>query len=225
MKTSVFSRLTLILCGFIVVFGIQKPIFADSRKNDEDIRVGWAFGALVGSGQDRKLIPITQDTTLHTGDQIKMMIQKKSECFVYLIHQGPNGEIATLLSNSANDGDKVIYIPQGDAWFTLDQHTGAEKFYLMATKKRLDDLEKLLAEYQMAPMAEKSDLASQIRLEIKRAKIVAEQFAAKVERPIQIGGSIRGSKDSLLIGNDISQLETEITATAFYSWTITIDHQ
>jgi hypothetical protein len=95
----------------------------------------------------------------------------------------------------------------------------------MATKKRLDDLEKLLTEYQLAPMTEKSDLASQILLAIKKAKIVHEQFAAKVERPIQIGGSIRGSKDRLLIGNDISQLETEITATAFYSWTITIDHQ
>jgi hypothetical protein len=124
MKNKSYTNISIIFLGVLLLCCNQTVTLADSNITDEDIRVGWAFGALVGSSQDRKLIPITQDTTLHTGDQIKIMVHKKSECFVYLIHQGSNGEIASLFSNSINKEDKAIYIPQGDAWFTLDQHTG-----------------------------------------------------------------------------------------------------
>ena len=47
------------------------------RECSGNICFSWAFGALVGDGDSRKLVKIDRDTELKTGDQLKMLIKLK----------------------------------------------------------------------------------------------------------------------------------------------------
>jgi hypothetical protein len=124
-----------------------------------------------------------------------------------------------------NNMDKRYYIPQGDSWFALDAHPGKETFYLIASKNRLNNLENLIHKYLVSGIEEKSNIAPHIIQEIKGVKRMHKTFTAKAERPIQIGGSVRGLKDQPPTLYDITPLAVEITATNFYSRTFTIEHK
>jgi len=108
---------------------------------EENVAFSWGFGALVG--KDKKFVPITRDTILKTGDEIKMVVELKKECYVYLVHHSPKGEVSLLFPEDVRQfsGDykvgKNYYIPKGRSWFELDKNPGRETFYLLAASERL----------------------------------------------------------------------------------------
>ena len=53
---------------------------------EENVHFRWALGALTVKDNDHILIPITADTTLKTGDQLKIFFELQKDCFVYLIY-------------------------------------------------------------------------------------------------------------------------------------------
>ena len=225
MKKLIYKKLYFII--LLIVFISFNSSFIYSENNN--IIFNWSFGALTGSNNNQKMININKDIILKTGDQLKMMINNKSECFLYILYNGSNGEFMSLYPLKQKESDNLInekyYIPAGNLWFSLDEHSGRETFYLIASKNRLDNLEILIKRYQGSGFEEKSNIASQIVEEIKNVKRIHKKFTVKAERPIRIGGSIRGSKDQAPSGYDISDFEVEITATDFYSRTFTIEHK
>ena len=73
---------------------------------------------------------------------------------MFRIHFPPQpGEMASRLlfpyALQQFEGDyqpnRRYYIPRGDGWFRLDKNPGREVFYLIASAKRLDELEKAYA--------------------------------------------------------------------------------
>src|SRR5512139_2484611 len=116
--------------GIVVVlllltgFGSPEKTALAQEKVDENVAFSWGFGALVG--KDKKFVPITRDTVLKTGDEMKMVVELKKECYVYLIHHSPKGEVSLLFPEDVRQfsGDykvgKNYYIPKGRSWFELD---------------------------------------------------------------------------------------------------------
>jgi hypothetical protein len=200
---------------------------ADSRsataQEAANVHFRWAFGALVGGENPPRLVAITQDTTLKTGDQLKMLVELNKPCFVYVIHHGPQGEVHWLFPASTPQLEadyqtaKRYDIPPGDAWLRLDAQAGRETFYLLAAAERLTDLETLLSTYATAAHSEQAQLATNIVSEIREVRKRYRQFATLAERPVPIAGNLRGP--------DIGDLVVEITAQNFYSKTFTIEHR
>ncbi|MFC1825936.1 DUF4384 domain-containing protein, partial [Thermodesulfobacteriota bacterium] len=230
-------RLAILICTF-AVFGFicpQNPnvVFADQQEKTAkgNISFHWAFGALVGKESNRKLTSITRDTSLKTGDQFKMMVELKKNCFVYLIYHSGQGEIQLLFPNRIkqfSDDYKTFekyYIPQGDLWFALDENVGHEAFYLLASAKRLTSLEALLNDYEFADSEGKPELTAKILTEIREIKRQHKTLTAAAERPVSIGGTVRGIKDEQVLSHDVASLAIEISATDFYSRTFTIEHK
>lgn len=215
---------------FVIYISFKSSfIYSNNKNENKNIVFNWSFVSLIVENNNKKIINVNKDMILKTGDQLKIMINNKSECFVYILYHGSNGEFMSLYplkqneSHSNTDGE--YYMPAGNLWFSLDEHSGRETFYLIAAKSRLDNLEILIDKYKGAGFEEKANIASQIVEEIKNVKRMHKKFTANAERPIQIGGSIRGSKDQPQSGYDISDFEVEITATDFYSRTFTIEHK
>ena len=100
-------------------------------------------------------------------------------------------------------------IPPGDQWLMLDDTTGIERIYLVASRARLARLETLLQQKARAEII--GELAS-----------LRKQHASTdwVERPVMIGGQVRGPKRP-----DITSIATEISAKAFFSRVFVIDHR
>ena len=226
----------LFLLGWLTAGGVSSSgkavpaVVNQEGKQTENVAFRWSFGALVG--KDKKFVPISRDTVLKTGDEIKMMIELKQDCYVYVIYHSTKGEINLLFPEDLRQfsGDyksgKNYYIPTGRRWFELDKNIGRETFYLLASAERLLDLEVLIGNYKSADESKKLALADQILGEIRTVKRKFRTFTTLAERPVTIGGNIRGmEKAEEAKRPDVSTIATEITANNFYSKTFTIDHQ
>ena len=88
-------RLCTVAVVSLMVPGL--PGMAGVQAADEDnVSFVWAFEALVVEGSVTKQVPIKEDIQLKTGDQLKMFVELRKPCFVYVIHHGARNEIQRL---------------------------------------------------------------------------------------------------------------------------------
>ena len=220
-----------VACCVAVLWGYT-PVHAEEAKAENaNVKFQWAFGALK-KANGSKFEAVTKDTDLKTGDQIKFFLKVNDNCYVYLIYRSSQGELSVLFPyrfklQSAEytlAGDH--YIPKADQWFELDEHTGEERFYLLASKKRLMDLEAFINDYESADAAKKPALAKTILAEIRKLRKQHLKFKTYAERPVNIIGNLRGTeKAETADSHDITKFAVEISADTFYSRTFTIDHK
>lgn len=209
--------------GLWVVLGLLMvglPEMAGAQTPDEDnVHFLWAFEALVVEGAVTKQVPIKEDITLKTGDQLKMFVELRKPCFVYVLYHGAQGEVQMLFPYTLQQlsmdysTSKLYAIPPEDAWFRLNEQVGRETFYLIASAQRLTDLEKLIETYAVAPPAEQPQLANAV-LTALRTMIRQHRAAVKPGRPVPIAGNMRRGVEGI-----------EVIARDFYSKTFTIDHR
>ena len=201
-------------------------------KNGKKIVFQWAFCALRKADADQKPGVISRDTTLKSGDQIKFFVKLQSPSYLYLIYQSSQHELSVLYpsrfkqldSQGAAPGKQ--YIPDGNQWFELDEHTGQEKFYLLASIQRLVDLETLINKYESADKTKRSALADKITAEIRNLRKRHLKFKTYAEKPVTIIGNLRGGDQTVRVHTkDVADYAVEISTTTFFSRTYTIDHQ
>ena len=140
----VYSCAVVVL--ILMVSGL--PGAASAQASDEDkVSFVWAFEALVVEGNVTKQVPIKEDIKLKTGDQLKMFVELRKPCFVYVIHHGARGEIQRLFPYDMQQfttdyqTSKIYEIPPNNGWFRINEQAGLETFYLVASAQRLTDLE------------------------------------------------------------------------------------
>jgi hypothetical protein len=230
--TRVAFIITFVVCC-VAVFGGQTPVYAEEVKADQNANVQfqWAFGALK-KANGSKFEAVTRDTDLKTGDQIKFFLKVNDNCFVYLIYRSSQGELSILFPHRFKlmSAEYTLkgnhYIPKSDQWFELDEHTGEERFYLLASKKRQLDLEALINDYETTDAAKKPALAEAILAQIRKLRKQHLKFKTYAERPVNIIGNLRGTeKAETADSQDIAKFAVEISADTFYSRTFTIDHK
>jgi hypothetical protein len=112
-------------------------------------------------------------------------------------------------------------------WFELDEHTGKEIFYLLASARPLGKLESIYKLYSSSTApSQKQDLSRQLLSEIRKTKQKRHPLTAVAERPVRLGGSVRGiEKDKTGTVHSLDNIAIEIIAHDFYSRTFTIDHR
>jgi hypothetical protein len=206
------------LVALRIVSGL--PGAAGAQASDEDkVSFVWAFHALVIEGNVTKQVPIKEDITLKTGDHLKMFVELRTPCFVYVIHHGAQGEIQRLFPYDVQqfttdyEMAKIYEIPPHNGWFRINEQAGLETFYLVASAQRLTDLEKLLATYAAAQPAEQPQVATDILAEL-RNMLKQHRASVKPGRPVPIAGNMRKGIEGI-----------EITAPQFYIETFTIAHR
>jgi hypothetical protein len=234
MKTFRVVRIALTtIVGLFLLFESHAVIHAQetAAQQEASVQFQWAFGALK-KANGSKFEAVTKDTDLKTGDQIKFFLKVNENCFVYLIYRSSQGELSILFPHrfKLQSAEYTLagnhYIPKGDQWFELDEHTGEERFYLLASKKRLMDLEARINDYESADAAKKPSLAKTILSEIRNLRKQHLKFKTYAERPVNIIGNLRGTEKAETAGpHDIAKFAVEISADTFYSRTFTIDHK
>ena len=224
--------LTSLFCLFLL-FESHAAVHAQqaAAQSDANVKFQWAFGALK-KANGSKFEAVSKDTGLRTGDQIKFFLKVNKNCFVYLIYRSSQGELSVLfphrfkLMSAEYTMSGEHYIPKGDDWFELDEHTGEERFYLLASVERLLNLETFINDYESADAAKKPPLAQKILSEIRKLRKQHLKFKTYAERPVSIIGSLRGTeKAETAKTHDIAKYAVEISADTFFSRTFTIDHK
>ncbi len=228
-----FILFVVLLGCFAVGFRSGKqpaPAVLLVQQNEANIGFNWAFGAL--AGKSKSMVSIMHDTTLKSGEEIKMLVKLTKDCFVYVIHQDSRGEINLLFPYEIRQFqadytvDKNYYIPKGRSWREFDKNTGKEVFFLIASSERLLDLEVKLGNYFSADTSKRQPIATDIVSLIRSVRKRYTTYATIAEKPLTIGGNIRGTeKVEGARRPDVATIATQISANNFYSKTITIDHQ
>lgn len=219
-----------LLCAFII-FSASTAALAQNRPGKSDINFLYAFGAHVNPQGSGKVVPVQNETTLRAGDRLKLFFEPKGDLNFYLLHMSSQGELTPLYPAEAKPAKVApgtqVFIPAGNQWFELDAHPGQEKFFLIAAADRLERLEELCAHHAtLKNTAELQSSAAAILDEIKRLRQQYKQLTAPAEKPVRIGGSLRGQQPpGAPVVPDITPLAAEVTAPGFYSRTFSIDHR
>jgi len=232
-RNALVSLIASLAVLYFVLFCSGNPVLAEEAQPppDANLQFQWAFGALK-KANGSKFEAIDRDTVLKTGDQIKFFLNVDKNCFVYLIYSSSQGELSVLfpyrfkLRSSEYTVAGHHYIPGGNQWFELDEHTGEEKFYLLASANRLTQFEAMINDYESADASKKPTLAQAILAEIRKLRKEHLKFKTYAERPVNIIGNLRGTeKAETAEPQDIAKFAVEISADTFYSRTFTIDHK
>lgn len=224
-----------LICFLPVVFGlvvaVAGAIPAAAQENDS-VKIKWGMAALVADGDNWRLQPLGVAASLKSGDQLKMMVELQTPCFVYLFHHTSPDQIRLLFPyttaqlESHAELNRRYFIPAGEEWFELDERVGQEVFSLLVSKRRLPELEELYNRYLGAEGSRKAEVGEQLLAEIRELRRRHRQLTTAAERPVAIGGAIRGLDKAPGGGKpDISSLAVEWSASEFISRTFTIDHR
>ncbi len=225
---SLYRRIAVLLA---VIFIASAVAYAQTPAGKNDIGFLYAFGAYVGPQGKGKVVSVQNETTLRVGDRLKLFFEPRSDQYFYLLHISSQGELTPLFPAAAQPAKVAartqLFIPAGNNWFELDAHPGQEKFFLIATAERLDRLEELCNRH--TALTDKADVQSStdaILDEIKGLRQKHRQLSAPAEKPVRIGGSVRGQLPSgAPVVPDVTPLAAEVTAPGFYSRTFSIDHR
>ena len=202
------------------------------NSHDPEVDFRWAFAAISAQDGKNSTRPVTQDMVLESGDQLKMMVELQRRCFVYVFHHDRDNGLRLLFPYALQqfEGDyqpnRRYYIPRGEAWFKLDQNPGREVFYLIASSKRLEELEKAYLRYDSAEAALKAETARALLDQIRELRRGHRELASPAERPVPIGGALR-SVEKVEDPNrfDIAAFADEILSTGFVARAYTIEHK
>ncbi len=197
-----------------------------------DVDFRWAFAAR--SIQDGKRVtrPVTEDMVLKSGDRLKMMVELEKRCYVYLFHEDRRTGIKLLFPYTLQQFTKYYrpgrkyYIPRADGWFKLDNNPGKEKFYLIASARRLKGLEKAYLEYASAQGDAKIEQGKALLERIEDLCRERRMLCTPAERPVTIGGALRSVKKVRHTKRlDIAGFADEIVSEGFTARTYTIEHE
>ena len=216
---------------FAILFALFLPIVSTEATEATTIKFQWAFGALTGPEDNPQLLSIEENAVLHSGDRMKIFLQPQTECFVYLFYRSSQQELVVMLP-ARGSGSRAVagtqtLVPRGPDWFRLDEVTGLETFYLLASARPLEKLDILCKKLSTAAVqSEREAVGNQILSEINRLQKNRRTLTAAAERPIRLGGNFRGlTEEAKPQLPDISRIAVEISASDFFSRTITIDHR
>ncbi|MEM5786140.1 MAG: DUF4384 domain-containing protein [Syntrophobacteraceae bacterium] len=219
--------LTLLLCS-----GPLCPNSLAEGKESREVKFRWAFGAMVGNSSAPRAERVSGDTILNSGDKLRVMIELRKKCFVYLIHLNSQGEITMLFPYNLKQFDtdyepgRRYYVPKGEAWFQLDTRTGKEIFNLIASDQRLLDIEYLYDMYVSAGPLKKPELAERMASEIgslrRQYQVSGGQAEVLARNEAEHRGFERATGADPL---DIAGLAMDVSFNNLYSKTITVEHR
>lgn len=195
----------------------------------DEIAVRWVMAGIEKDADPSRPISISPETTLRTGDKIKMYLKTVNDCFFYLFYHNPEGQLQLIFPDSlpseALAGGTQLTVPEGDQWFELDEQTGMETFHVLVSPTRLRSIEILYEDYRQH-LSEEGSSAARIISAIERLRSQQRPLTSKAERPLSIGGTIRGAsgKGSETTEKRLDKLAENIVTDNVFCRTYTIEH-
>jgi len=90
-----------------------------------------------GGQPEFKEFQVEPGGSIASGDYFRFHVTIDNDAHVYVVFQDSSGAIQSMEAGFVAGGTKLS-IPDGDNWFHLDDNTGTEKLYLVASKGQID---------------------------------------------------------------------------------------
>jgi len=127
--------------------------------------------AIRGETPHYKEIEVKNGGILRSGDMFKVNFKLKNEAYVYVLSLDSLGNLAKLFPDKNSIAgikfkpNEQHTIPVKDKWFRLDDNTGKETVYLIATPKAIENIEERIATVKKPGPDEISGMFPETRVE------------------------------------------------------------
>jgi len=184
----------------------------------------WAFIGLEKGGQKR-VIDFAASPSVRAGDRLQVYIEALTSAHVYLFLYDSNKDLTLLYpenprapaASGGEGGGRIL--PAEDEWFTFDEATGEEQFYLLASVKRLSRLEDLTAAWVRNQKS--AEAKARVLEEIKAQRRLHSGLTAAVEKGVPMAGTFQ----SRAMASEILGEATLVEAKGFYARTLRFAHE
>ncbi|MDM8539830.1 DUF4384 domain-containing protein [Desulfococcaceae bacterium HSG9] len=227
------NNVKLINFIFVILFFALSTLTYISDSYAENIAFQWAIGAVKSDSDGKEIIPITDNSVLRTGDRFKIYFELQEQFYLYLFYRSSTDEIMMLFPFGFEAGDSSFqitqkhFIPPDENWYQFDENVGTERFYLLASIRRLEKIETLYKKYMNSSSTRKKALAKKIMAEIRNTiKRHKPLLVAKAERPVTIGGTLRSPPlTTAEAKSGLVSIAQTVSASDFYSRIIVVEHK
>jgi len=128
---------TAVLVVFIGIY-----VFRDSAPYNIQIMMhGRTQIGFRGGQPEYNEFVVESGGVMKSGDYFRFQTKIDKDAYVYVVFQDSSGNIESM-EKGFIAGGKDFFLPDGNKWFHLDENTGTEKLYLLASKNKIDDFEK-----------------------------------------------------------------------------------
>ena len=149
------ARLLLVLiCGSLL---LTLPVFFYFRTQNASPELVMQVMKRVGRDDgETRLVPISAGTSATRGDQIQIRLQVRREAYVYLLAHNGSGSAVLLHPASGAESDALLrsnearIVPGEESFMFLDNPSGIESFYAVASLSALESPASLLARMKAA---------------------------------------------------------------------------
>jgi len=226
------NNVKLINFIFVILFFALSTLTYIPDSYAENIAFQWAIGAVKSDSNGKAIIPITNNSVLRTGDRFKIYLELQGKFYLYLFYRSSTDEIMMLFPFSFEAGGSSFqitqkyFIPPDDNWYQFDENVGTERFYLLASVRRLEKIETLYKKYMNSSSTRKKALAKKIMAEIINTIKRHKPLLAKAERPVTMGGSLRAPPlTTAEAKSGLVSIAQTVSASNFYSRIIVVEHK
>lgn len=100
-----------------------------------------------GTVPDYRDVEVQDGGVLHSGDMFRIKFELEQEAYVYLLSLDSLENLTRLFPEKDTDvpvkvkAHEAYIVPEGDGWFRLDNSTGRETIYLLASATSVEDID------------------------------------------------------------------------------------
>ena len=165
-------------------------------------------------------ILVSEGSALRSGDNFQIHLESSRPAYVYVLmydSQGKAGQIfpdPKVNQSGAVEGGRKIVVPGRDLWFWLDESTGTETIYVLASEKPMADIRGLLAQMEGGSEAGQQRASKQIKERI-----------AVLQRGV--GGIVKGNSVTYTLsdGKKIQKVTDVVTGTGSVVRAVSFQHR
>lgn len=161
---------------------------------------------------------ISEGSVLRSYDNFQVHLEVSRPTYVYILIYDSQGRAGQLFPDAKIDhpefietGRKVV-IPRRDLWFWLDEHTGTETIYVLASEKPMPDIQGLLAKMESADSPGKQ----RVSLEIKQRIAAMQRGVGGITKGQTVTYSLSDGKRIQKITDVVSGTGSIVRAISFY---------
>jgi hypothetical protein len=175
------KRLTTFLFFSIIIFSLISIFPQDIIKAK--------IAILHKSGDDFTVL--RSNDRLKAGEMIRIFVQPENDCYVYIIHSD-NSESTLLFDKKVDFKKDTLILPSTSEYYVFDNKSPTAKVDIFCSVKKIDDIDKLFKDGDVAK------LSSWSLLEEKLIEKYKKNFTDKSEKPFPMAGNVSAINDEFL---------------------------
>ena len=146
------SKWAAVILGAGLVAAAAAIAFTKPAQTESAVGIEWMLaGQHQLSNGTWESLNLLENKNLNSGDQFQIQVLPSQNCFLYVVMVTSENEPMLLYpatgaaTAAAAKGNEAIALPGSDLWYKLDDHPGDEKIYVVASRKPVQSLSRILS--------------------------------------------------------------------------------